>query len=84
MNSIFEMAMMILFGVSWPFAIYKTLKVKSVKGVSGVFSFLVLFGYISGIIHKILYNTDWVIIFYAVNTVNVVIYLALYLHYRNK
>lgn len=84
MNSVFEMAMMVLFGISWPFAIYKTLKVKSVKGMSGIFTSLVLAGYIFGIMHKILYSMDWVIVFYAVNAVNVSVQLALYWRYRDK
>ncbi|MBE6356328.1 MAG: hypothetical protein E7058_04345 [Lentisphaerae bacterium] len=47
-----EGIMLICFGVSWPPAIIKTLKVKNPKGKSFVFLSLVLIGYLSGIIGK--------------------------------
>ena len=44
--------MLVCFGVSWPPAIIKTLKVKNPKGKSFIFLSLVLIGYLCGIIGK--------------------------------
>ncbi|HPA62406.1 MAG TPA: PQ-loop domain-containing transporter [Spirochaetota bacterium] len=77
--SIFEMGMMIAFGFAWPFSIYKSFKSKSTKGKSIHFLLIVVFGYVCGLIHKILYNQDIVIIFYALNTLMVLIDSILYL-----
>jgi len=77
--SIFEMGMMIAFGFAWPFSIYKSFKSKSTKGKSIHFLLIVVFGYVCGLIHKILYNQDIVIIFYALNALMVLIDSILYL-----
>ena len=47
-----EGLMLICFGVSWPPAIIKTLRVKNPAGKSFIFMTLVLTGYLSGIIGK--------------------------------
>ncbi|MBR7131031.1 MAG: hypothetical protein IKC82_03450 [Lentisphaeria bacterium] len=47
-----EGLMLICFGVSWPPAIIKTIRVKNPKGKSFIFLTLVLIGYLSGIIGK--------------------------------
>lgn len=73
------MGMMIAFGFAWPFSIYKSFKSKSTKGKSIHFLLIVVFGYVCGLIHKILYNQDIVIIFYALNTLMVLIDSILYL-----
>lgn len=53
---IFEIIMLICFGISWPISVYKSLKSKSTKGKSIVFLFAIIIGYISGIIGKIVNN----------------------------
>lgn len=58
--SIFEAGMMVCFGISWPIAALKTYKSKCVSGKSIHFSFLILLGYIFGILHKIFNSMDWV------------------------
>jgi hypothetical protein len=78
MNSIFEILMLICFGLAWPFSIYKIYKTKSVEGKSIAFSFIILAGYISGIIHKTLYSMDSVILLYTLNAVMVIIEIILY------
>lgn len=65
--SIFEMIMLICFGASWPFSLYKTWRAKSSVGKSRVFLVLVIIGYISGVIHKMLYMRDWVVLLYVLN-----------------
>ena len=48
-----EGMMLICFGVSWPPAIIKTLRVKNPKGKSFIFLSLVLIGYLCGVIGKV-------------------------------
>jgi hypothetical protein len=43
--SVFEAGMIVCFGISWPVAILKTLKTRSVAGKSRTFLVLVLAGY---------------------------------------
>ena len=50
-GAIFEIIMLICFGCSWPVTIFKTVKSKTVKGITPVFYYLVLIGYISGAIY---------------------------------
>jgi hypothetical protein len=81
-KTIFELVMLVCFGISWPFAIARTLKTKNVKGLSNTFYFSVIAGYISGILHKILYNMDYVIYFYALNAIMVAFQIVLVFYYR--
>jgi hypothetical protein len=82
--SIFEAGMLICFGISWPFAIAKVIKAKSVKGISLGFLNLVFIGYILGITHKYLYNLDWVIFLYISNASFVLTQIVLYFIYDDK
>ena len=47
-----EIAMLCLFGCSWPFSIAKSLRAKTAKGKSVVFELLVLVGYLIGLFGK--------------------------------
>ncbi|OPY85945.1 MAG: hypothetical protein A4E71_01834 [Smithella sp. PtaU1.Bin162] len=80
--SIFEIMMLICFGISWPISIYKSYKSRSTGGKSVVFLYIVSVGYVAGILHKIFYYYDGVIIFYIFNLLMVLIDTALY--YRNR
>ena len=80
----FEMLMLICFGASWPFSIAKTYRMKTSAGKSLGFLALVLVGYLSGILHKLIYNPDWVIIFYLANAVMVATDLMLSCKYRRS
>ena len=82
--SIFEAGMMICFGASWPFQVAKTYKTKNVKGKSILFLWLVEFGYVLGMIHKILYSPDHVILLYLLNFILVGTDMILYYMYRNR
>lgn len=75
----FEIIMMICFGSAWPFSIYKSYTSKSVKGKSFQFLIVVIIGYAAGVMHKIFYNFDKVIILYILNTLMVGIDAALYI-----
>ncbi|NLI93639.1 MAG: hypothetical protein GX434_16040 [Peptococcaceae bacterium] len=80
--SIFEAIMLICFGSAWPFSIYTSYKTRTAKGKSIFFLFVILIGYLSGIIHKILYSFDYVLILYLLNSFMVGIDALLY--FRNK
>ena len=76
--------MLFCFGISWPFAIWKVVKTKSVKGVSLLFITLVFIGYICGITHKYLYSRDWVMLLYVYNCALVLTQLILYFVYSDS
>ncbi|GER93727.1 hypothetical protein A45J_1483 [hot springs metagenome] len=80
--SIFEISMLLCFGAAWPFSIYKSLRYKEVRGKSLPFLIIVLFGYIAGILHKILYNYDAVVYLYMLNGLMVTVDIILYMKYR--
>lgn len=70
-----------LFGISWPISVYKTWKTKQTSGKSLIFIVAILVGYISGIIHKLLYSLDYVLILYCINLINVTLDLILFIYY---
>lgn len=78
----FEILMLVCFGAAWPFSIARSIRTRSVAGKSVVFLWIVLAGYLAGVTHKLLYNFDGVIWFYALNAVMVAVDIALY--YRNR
>ena len=82
--SVFEAGMLVCFGASWPMAVRKTYKSKCVQGKSVSFSFLVLTGYICGIIHKILFSYDWVLLLYILNLMFLIMDICLYYRYKNN
>jgi hypothetical protein len=77
----FEIVMLICFGAAWPFSIHRSWRSRTTAGKSLIFLWTVEIGYCSGIIHKIVYNPDGVVFFYALNALLVGIDLAIY--YRN-
>lgn len=82
--SIFEVIMLVCFGVSWPISIAKSIRTKVVTGKSPLFMVIVCIGYLSGMIHKVLYSFDWVIILYLINMVLILIDIILYFKYLPK
>jgi hypothetical protein len=80
--SFFEAAMLFCFGFAWPLSIYRSYKSGTNVGKSLPFLYVVFFGYVSGTLHKIIYNFDPVIILYILNGLMVLIDIMLY--YRNK
>lgn len=82
--SYYEILMLICFGASWPVALIKTYSAKSVKGKSFLFLFLILLGYIFGIIHKLIYNNDYVIWLYVMNGLLVLADMALWFKYKDN
>lgn len=83
MQEIFEFIMLLCFGISWPISVWKSIKTKSTDGKSVLFICAIIFGYICGIIGKIMdsgYN--YVLIIYCFNLA--VVTLDLVLYFRNK
>jgi len=80
----FEALMLICFGVSWPISIAKALRTKKVEGKSPLFMAIICLGYLSGIVHKLLYAFDWVIALYTLNLLMVATDLSLYFYYSHQ
>ena len=72
----FEILMLLCFGAAWPFSIYKSYKSRKNAGKSVVFLAIVLAGYVAGVLHKSIYNMD-----YILNGVMVLVDMGLY--FRN-
>jgi hypothetical protein len=81
--SIFELMMLICFGVSWPISVLKSIRTKSTAGKSLLFMIIILIGYVFGILHKILYSFDFVIYAYIFNFIMVSIDIILYFYNRS-
>ena len=70
---ILEATMLILFGISWPINLAKSIRTKSTKGKSLVFLLFIDCGYIAGILSKFfsttfVWATDWwVFMIYVIN-----------------
>ena len=56
MAHLFETIMLVCFGVSWPFNIYKSLRSRTAKGKSLQFEILVVIGYLFGLAGKFIAN----------------------------
>ncbi len=81
-----EIVMIVSFGVSWPMNVMKSYKARTTKGKSLTFLLLILFGYVAGILSKLLndgymaqFGQKWyVLFFYVLNFVMVATDLCLY------
>lgn len=80
--SIFEIIMLICFGAAWPVSILKSWNSRTNNGKSLFFLIIVLTGYVAGILHKIFYYYDMVILLYMVNFTMITI--DLFVYYRNS
>ncbi len=85
--TLFEAVMIFCWGISWPAALRKTIRTRSVEGMSILFLWLVFIGYVSGILFKIsTARTEGflnpVIILYIFNFVMVGAELILYYRFR--
>ncbi len=76
--SIFEILMLICFGAAWPVSILKSLRTKTNEGKSVIFLYVISSGYLFGIIHKLMYNRDFVIVLYCINLLMVLTDLTIY------
>ena len=86
MAEILEVIMIVSFGASWPLNVIKSYKARSTKGKSLAFLCLIFFGYIAGILSKLLNESymmslasKWyVLFFYVLNLIMVGTDLCLY------
>ena len=82
MSEIFEAAMVICFGLSWPLSVIKSWKSRTAKGKSLWFELFIWIGYVCGIAGKIInHNITYVFIFYIINICMVSTDIVLY--FRN-
>ena len=90
MPEIFEIIMIVSFGASWPFNVMRSYKARTAKGKSLSFLCLILFGYVAGIISKLInetymanFGSKWyVLFFYVLNFI--MVFADLLLYFRNK
>lgn len=76
---IFEACMVVLFGISWPLNILKSIRSKTAKGKSFLFLLFIWTGYVFGVCSKLVSgNITYVFIFYVLNLVMVSIDVVLY------
>ena len=81
--SIFETLMILSVGVSWPMSIIRSYRSRSTKGKSIFFSCFIAFGYVCGIIAKIMTQTyNLAFWFYFPNIIMVTTDICLY--FRNR
>lgn len=87
---VLEATMLILFGISWPFNLMKSIKSRSTEGKSLLFLVLIDIGYIAGITSKFfstsfVWKTDWwVFAVYVINFLFVSADLTMYFINKTK
>ena len=83
MSSIFETAMLVCFGFSWPLNVIKAYRARTAKGTSLAFILLIITGYVAGITAKLLNSQrNYVLVVYFLNLAIVMINLLVY--FRNR
>lgn len=83
MSQFLEACMVVLFGISWPLNIMKSLRTRSAKGKSLPFLLFIFAGYICGITSKLISgNITYVFVFYVLNLLMVGTDILLY--FRNR
>ena len=89
LSMVFEGIMVVCFGVSWPAAIWKTARTKTVAGVSQMFLWFVFIGYLAGILCKLADtgrtgHVSPVIVLYVVNEIMVGTEMVLFYRFRGR
>ena len=90
MAEILEIVMVLCFGASWPFNVYKSYRARTAKGKSLLFLILIEIGYVAGIASKFMnpaymaaFGEKWyVLFFYVLNFTMVGMDLCLYIRNR--
>ena len=91
LSEILEVIMIVSFGASWPLNVMKSWRARTTKGKSLPFLCLIFFGYIAGIVSKLVnesymasFSSKWyVLIFYVLNLLMVGADLLIYIrNYR--
>jgi hypothetical protein len=81
---IFELLMLSCFGFALLIRILKTFRSKTARGLSPVIFFLILTGFISGIVYKLMVPFEMTFFIYIADAVLVSIQIFLFFYYRNK
>lgn len=86
MSEFLEIGMIVLFGISWPMDIIKSIKTKTTEGKSILFLIIVFIGYISGVVSKLISPSfKWyTMFFYILNMTMVGIDISLYIINRRN
>jgi hypothetical protein len=63
----FEIIMLLCFGAAWPVSLWKSWTSRTNAGKSVLYLFVIVLGYMAGIVHKLLYCPDLVTWLYALN-----------------
>ncbi|OHD74744.1 MAG: hypothetical protein A2177_10285 [Spirochaetes bacterium RBG_13_68_11] len=79
--SLFEIIMLLCFGAAWPVSLWKSWTSRTNAGKSVVYLFVIVLGYVAGIVHKLLNAPDLVTFLYALNMTMVSADIALW--FRN-
>lgn len=83
MVQVFEMMMLVCFGLSWPFNIAKSLRSRTAKGKSVLFEIMIIIGYFFGVAGKLIGgNITYVLAFYALDIL--LVSTDLILTFRNR
>ena len=90
MAEIMEVVMIVSFGASWPLNVLKSYRARTTKGKSLAFLLLIFFGYIAGIVSKLINEAymanigqKWyVLFFYVLNFIMVGADLVMYARNR--
>lgn len=78
----FEGVMLVCFGAAWPASILRLIRTKKTHGKSLSFLFLILTGYIAGIVFELTSRNSDVKYLYYLNTLMVLIEISLLLAFR--
>lgn len=83
MSSIFETAMLVCFGFSWPLNVIKAYKARTAKGTSLAFILLIITGYLAGITAKFMnHQINYVLVVYFLNLA--IVMTNLFVYFRNR
>lgn len=83
MVQVFEMMMLVCFGLSWPFNIAKSIRSRTAKGKSVLFEIMIIIGYLCGVTGKLIGgNITYVLAFYALDIL--LVSTDLILTFRNR
>ncbi len=81
--STLELVMLLCFGAAWPASIFRSYKSCSTRGKSVTFLWILIAGYVAGILNKrLFFPDDPVIIFYIINLCMVSV--DIFLYFRNR
>lgn len=80
--SIFEALMLLCFGAAWPFSLRRSWVSRTTAGKSLFFLIVIDLGYISGVMHKLIFSFDLIIFLYILNGVMVTTDIIFY--FRNR